>query len=93
MINIDKKLIKKSCDYFGEIDTAINATEECSELIQCVSKHIRGIKDRSHMEEEVGDVLIAISNLIYIYELSEDAIQTWVDRKQTRQIRRLNGEE
>jgi len=70
-----------------------NAAEECSELIQCISKQIRGAENRSHMEEEIGDVLIAVSNLIYIYDLSENSIQEWVDKKQRRQIRRINGEE
>lgn len=93
MIDINKELIKISCNYFGEIDTATNATEECSELIQCISKQIRGTENKSHMEEEIGDVLIAISNLIYIYDLSENSIQEWVDKKQCRQIRRINGKE
>lgn len=93
MIDINKKFIKESCDYFGEIDTVTNAAEECSELIQCISKQIRGTENRSHMEEEIGDVLIAVSNLIYIYDLSENSIQEWVDKKQRRQIRRINGEE
>lgn len=89
MIDINKELIKASCDYFGEIDTATNATEECSELIQCVSKQIRGTENKSHMEEEIGDVLIAVSNLIYIYGLSDKAIQTWVNIKQNRQMNRI----
>ena len=93
MIDINKELIKASCDYFGEIDTATNAAEECSELIQCISKQIRGTENRSHMEEEIGDVLIAVSNLIYIYGLSENSIQEWVNKKQRRQIRRINGKE
>lgn len=93
MIDINKEFIKASCDYFGEIDTATNATEECSELIQCISKQIRGTENRSHMEEEIGDTLIAISNLIYIYNLSERSIQTWVNMKQNRQMRRINGKE
>lgn len=93
MIDINKKFIKASCDYFGEIDTVTNAAEECSELIQCISKQIRGTENRSHIEEEIGDVLIAVSNLIYIYGLSENSIQEWVDKKQCRQIRRINGKE
>lgn len=92
MIETNNELIKNSCDYFGEIDTATNATEECSELIQCISKQIRGTENRSHMEEEIADVFIAVSNLIYIYNLDETRIQTWVNMKQNRQMQRIRKE-
>ena len=92
MIKTNNELIKKSCNYFGEIDTATNAAEECSELIQCISKQIRGTENRSHMEEEIADVFIAVSNLIYIYNLDETRIQTWVNMKQNRQMQRIRKE-
>jgi len=89
MINVNKELIKTSCDYFGEVDTATNATEECAELIQCVSKQLRGTENRSHMEEEIADVLIAVSNLHYIYDLDDTKIQAWINLKQNRQMSRI----
>ena len=91
-MHTDLEKIQNSCNYFGIKDTSYSAMEECSELIQCITKELRGTKDPSHMEEEIGDVLISLSNLIYIYGLDEDKIQTWIDFKQNRQIARMKLE-
>lgn len=91
MITNEDKL-HETCDFYGKIDISVNAMEECSELIQCVAKELRGFKDPSHMEEEIGDVTVALSNLIYIYGLDENKIQQWIDFKQNRQIARLKLE-
>lgn len=89
---VNHDYVKQSCDHFGAVDTSMNAAEECAELIQCVSKQTRGTESRSHMEEEIGDVLIAIENLIYIYDLNMAHIQAWINLKQRRQIRRTGKE-
>lgn len=91
-MEVDKKLIKVSADHYGLIDTSANAMEECSELVQCIAKELRGSKDPSHMEEEIGDVLISLHNLIYIYGLDEEKIQTWIKFKQNRQMARMKLE-
>lgn len=88
--NLEK--VQKSCDHFGLEDTSANAMEECAELIQCIGKELRGKSDKSHMEEEIGDVLISVSNLIYIYDLDSAKIQQWVDFKQNRQLGRIRRE-
>ena len=92
-MNVNENLIKQSCNYFGKEDTLTVAMEECAELIQCVSKELRGQEARGHMEEEIGDVLIGISDLIYICNLDETRIQRWIDFKQNRQIGRIAKEE
>lgn len=91
-MNVDQNLIKQSCNYFGREDTLTVAMEECGELIQCVAKELRGKSDKTHMEEEIGDVLISISNLIYICDLDEEKIQRWIDFKQNRQMGRIGRE-
>ena len=91
-LEVNHDYVKRSCDHFGVIDTSMNAAEECAELIQCVSKQTRGTENRTHMEEEIGDVLIAIENLIYIYDLDPARIQAWINLKQRRQIRRTGKE-
>jgi hypothetical protein len=45
------------------------------------------------MEEEIGDVLIGISDLIYICGLDETRIQRWIDFKQNRQMGRIGMKE
>ena len=89
MNSINKNLIEKSCNYFGKQQTLTVCMEECAELIQCVSKELRGQDARTHMEEEIGDVLIGISDLIYICGLDEARIQRWIDLKQNRQVDRM----
>lgn len=88
-MDVNKDLIKNSCDYFGKEDTLTVAMEECAELIQCISKELRGQEARGHMEEEIGDVCIGISDLIYICGLDENRIQRWIDFKQNRQMGRM----
>lgn len=88
-LEINDQLIRESCNCFGVEDTSITAMEECSELIQCISKQLRYMDNRKHMEEEIGDVLIAVSDLIYIYDLDKDKIQHWIDFKQKRQVDRM----
>ena len=85
----DPQKIRVSCDICGVSNTATVAMEECGELIQCVAKELRGKSDKTHMEEEIGDVLISVSNLIYIYDLDEEKIQRWIDFKQNRQMNRI----
>lgn len=85
----DPQKIQASCDICGKKDTSTVAMEECSELIQCIAKELRGKSDKTHMEEEIGDVLISVSNLIYIYDLDEEKIQRWIDFKQNRQMSRI----
>lgn len=93
MNSTNKNFIEKSCNYFGKQQTLTVCMEECAELIQCVSKELRGQEARNHMEEEIGDVLIGISDLIYICDLDEKRIQRWIDFKQNRQIGRIAANE
>lgn len=90
-VNVNPEKIKASCDYYDEKETLTVSMEECAELIQCVSKKLRGQEDPSHMEEEIGDVLIGISDIIYICGLDEKRIQRWIDLKQNRQMTRIGG--
>lgn len=88
-VYVNEKKIKVSCDNGDSAETLTVSMEECAELIQCVSKKLRGQEDMSHMEEEVADVLIGIHDLIYICDLNEDRIQRWIDYKQNRQLSRI----
>lgn len=88
-VNVNEKKTKVSCDNSNSTETLTVSMEECAELIQCVSKKLRGKEDLNHMEEEVADVLIVIHNLIYICGLDEDRIQRWIDFKQNRWLSRM----
>ena len=74
----EKDLYERNIQYHGiEQETTI-AMEECSELIQAISKCKRyGCVDkyRDNLIEEIADVLIIINELQLIYDISNDDIE------------------
>ena len=77
MTQTEKDLYERNIQYHGiEQETTI-AMEECSELIQAISKCKRyGCIDkyRENLIEEIADVLFAIDELKLIYNISDEAI-------------------
>lgn len=67
--------------------------EECSELIQAISKELRGKTDIEHLAEEIADVLISIETLKQIYNVSQSTIHDWINYKQARVLERIKGDE
>lgn len=87
--NIDKSIISKSIEYYGEEIQSTVCMEECAELIQAVSKAKRGKPDKSNMVEEIADVLICIEILKQIYNIPDCSIKNWIEQKQERILRRM----
>jgi NTP pyrophosphatase (non-canonical NTP hydrolase) len=58
--------------------------EECAELQQAISKHIRGLANRDNEVEEIADVLICLEMARQILCISEEEIFEMVKRKQDR---------
>ena len=77
MTQTEKDLYERNIKYHGiEQETTI-AMEECSELIQAISKCKRyGCIDkyRENLIEEIADVLFAIDELKLIYNISDESI-------------------
>lgn len=70
------------------------AQEECSELIQAISKW-RRLKDGDyeekaldHVEEEIADVQIMLGQLIYLRN-AQDRVNLWRQKKIDRQLDRM----
>ncbi len=83
-MNIDKKIIADSITHYGaEMQTTV-VMEELAELIQAISKEKRRQSDKSHLAEEIADVLISIEILKQIYSIDDTDIQSWIDLKQKR---------
>jgi NTP pyrophosphatase (non-canonical NTP hydrolase) len=88
--------------HYGEEAQSMIHMEECAELIQAVSKMRRGKKaylegrvdDDSeayyNLVEEVADVLICLEQIQEMYGISDQEIQTMVDKKVARQEARMN---
>lgn len=67
------------------------AMEECSELIQAISKAKRGKLDTVNISEEIADVLICLDWIIDIYNIDKSDIQEWRNLKEKRIVKRLNA--
>lgn len=89
-INIDEKIIADSIKYYGKELQSIVCIEECSELIQCISKELRNKSDISHLSEEIADVLICIKMLQLMYDIQDSQLQDWVNTKQKRIKERMS---
>ena len=86
---IDKEIIADSIEYYGKNTQSIVCMEECAELIQAISKELRGKSDRMHLAEEIADVLICIEILKQIYGITDELILDWIKAKQTRMVDRM----
>lgn len=66
------------------------AMEECSELIQAISKAKRGKLDKDNLAEEIEDVMISLTWIQYIYDISDEDLIKWRRFKEKRIVERLN---
>ena len=71
----------------------IIAMEECGELVQALTKLMRGsVENTDNLAEEIADVTICIDWVKRIYGVSELDVNRWVDFKVSRCNERLaNG--
>ena len=94
MTQAEKDLYERNIKYHGiEQETTI-AMEECSELIQAISKCKRyGCinKYRENLIEEMTDVLIMIDELKTIYQISDVDISDIRQYKMNRQSYRIKN--
>lgn len=82
--SIDKNIIAKSINHYGEEIQATVCMEECVELIQAISKMKRGIDAKDNLVEEIADVLICIEMLKQLYNVLDLDIESWIMQKQQR---------
>ena len=66
------------------------AMEECSELVQAISKAKRGKIDKDNMAEEIADVMICMEWICDIYDISQKEILKWLNLKSERIVSKLN---
>lgn len=90
-MKINHDIIKKSIRHYGKKLIATIAMEECAELIQAISKQVRGKPDKDNLAEEIADVYISIENMKYIAGISDKKIQKWIDYKQERSLKRVQN--
>lgn len=76
---------------FHEEQCTTIAMEELSELIQAISKAKRGKINKDNMTEEIADVIICINWIKNIYNIDDESMQSWLEFKENRIIKRLNN--
>lgn len=73
---IPDDIYEKAVNKFGKIPQLIMAMEEMSELIQGLSKDIRGKRDEDNISEEIADVEIMLAQLKIIYQ-NDVEVEKW----------------
>lgn len=86
---MDKELVKKIIDKNGTVAQSMIAMEECSELIQAISKCLRSkdlipTETREHLIEEMADVTICLEQLMVMYSITFQELDAWIERKELR---------
>lgn len=87
-IDLRDKDLASSIKINGEQKKKIICMEEPAELIQAVSKDIRGKLDRDNMIEEMADVMICLEMLKIMHQVKDEELQKWIDYKIDRQMER-----
>lgn len=81
------KILGKTIIKNGIKTQSVIAMEECAELIKEISKQIRGIGDKEHLIEEMADVYIILEQLKVMYNITNEDVDRWLDKK----VARLEG--
>lgn len=89
------KILKKSLKTHGVEKTILVCMEELSELIQAISKIERYPDEeirKYNLVEEIADVNIIVEYLKIIYDINNEDISEWADRKLSR-LSKILGDE
>lgn len=85
-------ILAKSCIIDGDKNKLQISQEECAELIQAISKKLRGIsKDNADILEEVADVKICLDMIAAACCFTEYDVKRAIDVKIERERKRLNS--
>lgn len=94
-MNKDKQVVwRESIRKYGKEMQSIVCMEECSELIQAVSKCLRGKPDvTDNLAEEMADVIICLHMLEEMYGITDAQLEEWIARKTARQYERMQADD
>lgn len=72
---------KKQIEENGFLTQATVAIEEASEYIKELTKFMRGSGNRSHVIEEMADVVITLSEMMLYFAVDEEQLDDVIDYK------------
>lgn len=85
---------RESIEKYGKETQSIVCMEECSELIQAISKCLRGKPDvTDNLAEEMADVTICLDLLKEMYGIPDAQLEEWIARKTARQSKRMQADD
>lgn len=85
---------RESIEKYGKETQSIVCMEECSELIQAVSKRLRGKPGATdNLAEEMADVIICLYLLKEMYDITDTQLEEWIARKTARQSKRMQADD
>lgn len=85
---------RESIEKYGKTMQSIVCMEECSELIQAVSKRLRGKPGATdNLAEEMADVIICLYLLKEMYDITDEQLNEWIARKTARQSKRMQADD
>lgn len=94
-MNKDKQVVwRESIEKLGKETQSIVCMEECSELIQAISKRLRGKPGATdNLAEEMADVTICLYLLKEMYGITDEQLDEWITRKTARQFARMRADD
>ena len=94
-MNKDKQVVwRESIEKYGKEMQGIVCMEECSELIQAISKCLRGKPDATdNLAEGMADVTICLYMLKEMYGITDEQLEEWIARKTSRQSKRMQADD
>lgn len=85
---------RESIEKYGKTMQSIVCMEECGELIQAISKRLRGKPDATdNLAEEMADVTICLYLLKEMYDITDEQLEEWIARKTVRQSKRMQADD
>ena len=93
MTDKQKAKCKQILEHYGAENQRRQLCEECAELIQAAIKYERtspNLEAYSHLCEELADVMIMIEQIKLT--VSENAVNSFINEKIERQMRRIESE-
>lgn len=79
----------KFIDALGKERACVIAMEEFAELIQAVSKGIRGKLDYDNLCEEIADTILVTKWVEQIFGVEKEDVNRWMRYKRERMAKRL----
>ena len=94
-MNKDKQVVwRESIRKYGKETQSIVCMEECGELIQAVSKRLRGKPGAiDNLTEEMADVTICLYLLKEMYGITDKQVNKWIACKTARQYERMRADD